>query len=378
MTEEKKQPIDNSAKQNKKKKQHNKKSHAAKISQQDKQAAAAEPEKVNLPLIEEAATTTAETVAAAPSKTATSPQPEKPATLTITIDNGQKPKRVIHLSSNVYRYGLASLFTVAALMVVVCCIAGYLLISRQSSSQTIEALQKANAVQQQQLTELAQKASQLQKQLDKLNSDEREIASLSNLAVDTKPDPDAKAADNAGAGGQGGPWIAPDYQNISAIFNDIEKRIKLHEDNLALLRQALLAKRQQTAAVTQKTLTTPTGWPANGTISSPYGFRWHGTDFHPGVDIAADYGTPIRATAAGVVTAAGWNSGGYGNMVDINHGHGLMTRYGHASSVIVHIGQHVSRGQVIAYVGSTGYSTGPHVHYEVRLNGHPIDPMPYL
>jgi len=122
----------------------------------------------------------------------------------------------------------------------------------------------------------------------------------------------------------------------------------------------------------------PSIWPTTGVVSSPYGLRWGGTDFHPGMDIANDMGTPIVATADGVVEYAGWNSGGYGNMVDINHGNGIMTRYGHASQVVVSAGQQVKRGQLIAYMGSTGFSTGPHVHYEVHVNGNRVNPISYL
>ena len=122
----------------------------------------------------------------------------------------------------------------------------------------------------------------------------------------------------------------------------------------------------------------PSIWPTTGEVTSPYGLRWGGTDFHPGMDIANDMGTPIVATADGVVDYAGWNSGGYGNMVDIDHGNGIMTRYGHASQVVVTTGQHVKRGQLIAYMGSTGFSTGPHVHYEVHVNGNRVNPISYL
>ena len=125
-------------------------------------------------------------------------------------------------------------------------------------------------------------------------------------------------------------------------------------------------------------VTTPTGWPTDGFISSGYGLRWNGAEFHQGIDIAAEMGTPIVATADGVVTLAGWNAGGYGNMVDIDHGSGVSTRYGHASAVVVTAGQRVRRGQIIAYVGSTGHSTGPHLHYEVRLSGQPVNPSSYL
>ena len=122
----------------------------------------------------------------------------------------------------------------------------------------------------------------------------------------------------------------------------------------------------------------PSIWPTTGVVTSPYGLRWGGTDFHPGMDIANDMGTPIVATADGVVDYAGWNAGGYGNMVDIDHGNGIMTRYGHASQVVVSTGQHVKRGQLIAYMGSTGFSTGPHVHYEVHVNGNRVNPISYL
>ena len=122
----------------------------------------------------------------------------------------------------------------------------------------------------------------------------------------------------------------------------------------------------------------PSIWPTNGVVTSPYGLRWGGTDFHPGIDIANDLGTPIIATADGVIDYAGWDSGGYGNMVDINHGNGIMTRYAHASQVVVTAGQYVKRGQLIAYMGSTGFSTGPHVHYEVQVNGQRVNPISYL
>ena len=122
----------------------------------------------------------------------------------------------------------------------------------------------------------------------------------------------------------------------------------------------------------------PSIWPTTGVVTSPYGLRWGGSDFHPGIDIANDMGTPIVATADGIVEYAGWNAGGYGNMVDINHGNGLMTRYGHASQVVVTVGQAVKRGQLIAYMGSTGFSTGPHCHYEVHVNGQRVNPISYL
>lgn len=122
-------------------------------------------------------------------------------------------------------------------------------------------------------------------------------------------------------------------------------------------------------------------WPCNGPITSPFGYRTHPifgtTIYHSGIDIGVDYNTPIHAADGGTVILAGW-CGGYGNAVIIDHGNGLQTLYGHNTSVVVSEGQTVSQGQVIAYSGSTGYSTGPHCHFEVRRNGEAVDPMGYL
>lgn len=123
------------------------------------------------------------------------------------------------------------------------------------------------------------------------------------------------------------------------------------------------------------------GWPCSGPITSPFGYRTHPifgtTIFHAGIDIGVDYGTPIHAADSGVVVYSGWISG-YGNAVIIDHGGGVSTLYGHNQSLAVSEGQSVSKGSVIAYAGSTGNSTGPHCHFEVDVNGSPVNPMGYL
>ena len=116
-------------------------------------------------------------------------------------------------------------------------------------------------------------------------------------------------------------------------------------------------------------------WPASGPVTSPFGWRWG--RLHEGIDIGAAYGSPIHAAAAGTVIYCGWESG-YGNFVVIDHGGNLATAYGHQSSIAVTCGQRVEQGQTIGYVGSTGHSTGPHLHFEVRVNGNAVDPMGYL
>ena len=125
----------------------------------------------------------------------------------------------------------------------------------------------------------------------------------------------------------------------------------------------------------------PSIWPVTGNVTS--GFGWRSSPFdgakemHQGIDIAAAAGTPIVATGDGQVEVSGW-SDGYGNIVHINHGNGIITLYGHNSALAVRVGQSVTKGQVIAYVGSTGRSTGPHLHYEIRTGNTAIDPWRFL
>ncbi len=126
---------------------------------------------------------------------------------------------------------------------------------------------------------------------------------------------------------------------------------------------------------------TPSIWPASGCITSAYGWRASpfggGAGFHEGIDIANDYGTPITATAKGVVTRSEWVPG-YGNLIEIRHAGDIVTRYGHNSLNLVNSGDEVFAGELVALMGSTGRSTGSHVHYEVRISGTPVDPMLFL
>jgi len=116
-------------------------------------------------------------------------------------------------------------------------------------------------------------------------------------------------------------------------------------------------------------------WPVTGRISSNYGMRWG--RMHHGIDIAVNTGTPVKAAARGRVTFSGVN-GGYGYLVIIDHGDGVETRYAHNSRLLVKAGEYVNRGQVIAYSGNTGNSTGPHLHFEIRYKGNSVDPRSYL
>jgi murein DD-endopeptidase MepM/ murein hydrolase activator NlpD len=126
---------------------------------------------------------------------------------------------------------------------------------------------------------------------------------------------------------------------------------------------------------------TPKGSPVVGKISSHYGQREHPRsgeeNFHSGIDLSSSPGNPVKATADGIVSFSGW-SGGSGNLVVLEHGHGFSTFYAHNRSIPVKVAKKVKRGDIIGYVGSTGYSTGPHVHYEIWKDGKPINPVNYL
>ena len=205
-----------------------------------------------------------------------------------------------------------------------------------------------------------------------------------------------------GTGGIGGASTVPDIAKTAGNKKEDDEKIAVSETPGELLKEMrrldelldkqirlVVALRSEfmnqaygaVSSVVNPTAETPNIWPVAGPISSYYGYRTSpggiGSTFHEGVDIAGDYGTPISATAAGTVTKAGW-VGGYGYLVEVRHADGIVTRYGHNSAVLVYEGQHVDQGSMIALMGSTGNSTGPHCHYEVRIHGEAVDPMYFL
>ena len=222
---------------------------------------------------------------------------------------------------------------------------------------------------------MSKKASALQQDLDSLRRAEDGLRAI----VGAPPAAADETVQEGTVSPTGGEQHTPTTADLSEALEMIEERLSTRRSSIDLLAETMRREFPGAASYASDSAphTTPSIWPAAGYVSSPYGLRFNGTEFHQGIDIAADMGTPIVATADGVVTAAGWN-GGYGNMVDVDHGGGIVTRYGHAFAVAVTVGQQVRRGEVIAYVGSTGRSTGPHVHYEVRVNGAPVNPAGYL
>ena len=167
---------------------------------------------------------------------------------------------------------------------------------------------------------------------------------------------------------------------LGAVRSD--KADYLHEVEALQAQSAALAEKIRAAQSTGPAPVTPSSssgsgfvWPVNGVLTSGFGWRWG--RMHEGIDIAAPSGSPVVAAASGTVIYAGW-MGGYGNLVIIDHGGGLATAYGHQSSVAVGVGQVVMQGQTIGYSDCTGHCFGPHLHFEVRVNGSPVDPLGYL
>jgi murein DD-endopeptidase MepM/ murein hydrolase activator NlpD len=157
-------------------------------------------------------------------------------------------------------------------------------------------------------------------------------------------------------------------------IGDIEHGVLNQEESLAGLKHVIQDRQTEWAF-------TPSIWPAHGVVTSRFGWRTSpfglGRDFHPGLDIAGSMGTPIIATASGTVSLAGWDQG-FGKTVVIDHTSSISTLYGHLEKVAVYEGEHVKRGDVIGYLGNSGLSTGPHLHYQIMVNRSPVNPRRYI
>jgi len=163
-------------------------------------------------------------------------------------------------------------------------------------------------------------------------------------------------------------------QSPEGTFGILKDLLGVMEGQLTSAREGV-ERRQALAAAA------PSLWPLNGWLTSNFGSRRDPIDgsseYHAGLDISADRGTPVHATADGTVRLAAYN-GNYGNCIEVEHGFGISTRFGHLSGYAVRPGQHIKRGQVIGYVGATGRTTGYHLHYEILLNGQQVNPLRYL
>lgn len=244
----------------------------------------------------------------------------------------------------------------------------------QQEQSELKNLRQTNADQAKQIDDLAKSTATLQQEMDKVNALDAEVR---RILSGEEPAETSRAGTNRPAiyTGQGGPVAKPDLKQLALVVEDLQQQAAVREQSLSELKDALAARNARLKS-------TPSIWPTGGDVTSRFGWRsspWGGggSDWHPGIDIANSSGTAIVATADGVVTYSGWYSG-YGRLVKISHGNGIETLYGHCSELLVGIGEKITRGQLIARMGSTGDSTGSHLHYEVRVNGTAVNPASFL
>jgi murein DD-endopeptidase MepM/ murein hydrolase activator NlpD len=290
----------------------------------------------------------------------------------VLVPHDAEPSKIVEVSYRVVRTLVAGGVLAAAVALGL----GYVTVSRTVDHSKSARLVQQNAHLEQQLGELNDRLAGLADTLTRISQRDARIRVLANL---DPIDPQVQAA------GIGGPSLgASPEDGSSAMGRSHEIRVDLN----AMIRRAnLLASSFKEAADSlavhsARLAATPSIMPTQGWLSSAFSSMrshpiLHMARPHEGIDVTAPMGTPIEAPAAGVIRDAGWESG-YGNTVVIDHGFGTQTKFAHASKILVREGQRVTRGQRIALVGNTGLATGPHLHYEVHVNGRAVDPLRYV
>lgn len=232
------------------------------------------------------------------------------------------------------------------------------------------------------LDAMAQKVGDMQARMIRLEAQGDRLSNLAGVKSDElkllqSPAASGVSSGAAGGSGAGGPYLPVQGVNLDALnraMAQLEQRAELRADVFTLTESRLFEKRLSS-------LMLPSTKPVDGPVGSGFGFRsdpFHGrAALHTGLDFPADVGTPIVAAAGGVAVSTEWHPQ-YGQLLEVDHGNGLITRYAHTSKVLVKTGDLVKRGQVIAQVGSTGRSTGPHLHFEVLIDGVPQNPARFL
>ncbi|HEU5039999.1 MAG TPA: M23 family metallopeptidase [Gemmatimonadales bacterium] len=290
----------------------------------------------------------------------------------VFVPHGSEPSKVVEVSYGVLKTAASGVVVLAMAAMLV----GYATFSRRADLSRSASLQAENAQLAQELGELNGRLASLADTLSRISQRDARIRVLANL----EPiDPQVQAA---GIGGPAEP--APAGEPGTPVRRSQEIRVDLN----ALIRRAnLLSSSFREAADSlavhsARLAATPSIMPTQGWLSSAFSSMrshpiLHVARPHEGIDVTAPMGSPIEAPAAGRVVDAGWESG-YGNTVTIDHGFGTVTKFAHTSKILVTVGQRVARGQRIALVGNSGLATGPHLHYEVHVNGRPVDPLRYV
>jgi murein DD-endopeptidase MepM/ murein hydrolase activator NlpD len=291
----------------------------------------------------------------------------------VLVPHGSEPSRIVEVSYGVLRMVAGAVGG----MVILALLAAYATVSHTTDLSRSASLQQENASLAREIGELHGRLAGLADTLTRISQRDARIRVLANL------DPIDPQVQAAGIGGPASPEIA-----LAGLTGVSRRTADIRVDLSALIRRAnLLASSFQEAADslafhTARLAATPSIMPTQGWLSSAFSSMrthpiLHMARPHEGIDVSAPNGSPIEAPAAGVVTDAGWESG-YGNTITINHGFGIVTKFAHASKLLVKNGQRVSRGQRIALVGNSGLATGPHLHYEVHVNGRPVNPLKYV
>ena len=242
----------------------------------------------------------------------------------------------------------------------------------------LDYLKKENSIQKTQLITLTQRIIQINQNMARLQEFERKLRVMTNL------EPSAEQDQFLSLGGSNVNNLNSDYQlkeGHKGLISQMHKSLENLETEIAVT--AISQTELSNFLKEQKSILacTPSISPAKGWFSSGFGYRispfTDRREFHKGVDIGNRTGTPIIAPADGLVVFAA-REGNFGKLIAINHGYNLMTRYGHLNKFRVKKGQHVKRGQIIGEIGASGRATGPHLHYEVLLNGVPVNPLRYI
>lgn len=249
----------------------------------------------------------------------------------------------------------------------------------QIAAQEFKLLATEFQEQQQQILVIAKQAEELENDIaaiKELDETVRDMMKLSSPKNDTEQ-PTSSASDQLAATR----LPTPSRGGLAATILRTEKDLQSVRESIPESKDALQNLTVDIASQQAKDRATPSIWPTSGRITSSYGYRispfGYSRQFHSGIDIGASRGTPIYATADGSVRFCGYQSG-YGYVVHLSHGYGYTTVYAHMSKIAARSGQSVQRGDLIGYVGSSGRSTGPHLHYEVRVNGNTVNPWPYM
>ncbi|HEX5385107.1 MAG TPA: M23 family metallopeptidase [Gemmatimonadales bacterium] len=289
----------------------------------------------------------------------------------VLVPHGAEPSKIIEVSHGVLRAIAAGGVTIAACALLV----GYATVSRKIDLSRTSQIEEENLRLTRELGDIHGRLGALTDTLARISQRDVHIRMLASL---DPIDPQVLAAGIGGPVPAGIPAASPLLRRTSELRVDVNALIR----RANLLASSFDAAADSLASHRERLAATPSIMPTQGWLSSAFSSMrehpiLHVARPHEGIDVSAPMGSPIEAPAAGTVVSEGYENG-YGNTLVINHGYGIETRYAHASRILVKVGQHVHRGERIALVGNTGLATGPHLHYEVHVNGRPVNPLRYV